>query len=194
MSEYYIRIGGEHRGPFSRAQLESQPMSESTPVRQDGTDQWRSASDFPELAGLFRGSLDQQYGSFRDRPEASPYASPQAHASPTVTAGTIPKVMGMVSCGIGILSWLSMFGFFGFVAYFAIKQEQDGAEPLEAIFFTIGLSFCFCFLLMLAGVLVGIVGVAIPGSGKGWSLAGLILCGLPLLLLLGLFLLGAAIS
>ncbi|MCC9609656.1 DUF4339 domain-containing protein [Blastopirellula sp. JC732] len=194
MSEYYIKIGGEQRGPFSRFQLESQPLSESTPVRQEGTDQWRRAGEFPELMSLFRGSGDDQYGNFRDVvTEPSPYASPQVEVHQP-SGSTLPKVLGMVSCGLGILSWLLMIGFFGFVIYMAIKEEQGGGEPPEAVMVTIGLSFCLNFVLMLAGGLVGIIGVVVPGLGKGWAIAGLILNALPFLLLFGLILIGAGVG
>lgn len=192
MSEYYIRSGGQQRGPFSRAQLESQPVSESTLVRQEGTDRWRPASEFPELIGLLRGGLNEQYGSFRDAPDPSPYASPQAVALPVETTGSLaPRWLGMTSCALGVLSSILMIGAIGIMGYAIYGVE---GPPAASSGYSLNASRCFCgsFLLMLAGWLIGIIAVAFRGSGKVWALAGLFLCGLPLLLLLGLFLIGVA--
>lgn len=196
MSEYYIRIGGEQRGPFSRFQLETQPLSEATPVLQVGTDQWRRAGDFPELRSIFARGQDAQYGQFRELiPESaaqtSPYASPQADLRAPSRGSGLPRIMGMISCGLGALSWLLMLGFFGFVVYMVIQEEQGGGEPAEAVLVTIGLSFCFNFVLMLAGIVVGVIGLVVPGSGRGWAIAGTLVNALPFVLMLGLFVLGA---
>ncbi|PQO44946.1 DUF4339 domain-containing protein [Blastopirellula marina] len=197
MSEYYIRIGGEQRGPFSRFQLESQPISDSTPVLQVGTDQWRQAADFPELRSLLGGGQAEQYGQFRDlipesTPYQSPYASPQADLRPAPPkGGTLPRMLGMISCGLGGLTWLLVFAFFGFVVYMVILEEQGGGEPSEGMFALVGLGFCFNFVLMLAGLLLGLIGVVVPGQGRGWAIAGLVVNGLPLVMMMGLFLIGA---
>ncbi|EAQ78398.1 DUF4339 domain-containing protein [Blastopirellula marina] len=192
MSEYFLQIGGEERGPFSLFQLESQPISESTPIRLEGTDDWRRAGDFPELQRLFRGGSGDQYGDFRDlAAEPSPYASPQAELHVTDDSGSAaPRWLGMISCGLGILSWLLLLGFFGYVVFMVIQEEQGGGEPPEAVLFAIGLSICFNFVIMLAGLLLGGIGVLLPESGKGWAIVGVIANGLPLLILGGLILLG----
>lgn len=197
MSEYFIQIGSEQRGPFSRFQLESQPISESTLVRQDGTDDWRRASDFPELQQIFRrGGSDNQYGDFRDVvAEASPYASPRADVRDVVSSESrMPRTLGIISCLLGGMSWLILLGFFGFVIYMTVQEEQGGGEPAEAVMIGIGLSFCFNFVLMLAGMLIGAIAIFLPGQGKGWGITGLILNCLPLLMLGGLIIIGAVLG
>ncbi|UUO05546.1 DUF4339 domain-containing protein [Blastopirellula sp. J2-11] len=196
MSEYYLQIGGEQRGPFSRFQLESQPISESTPVRLEGTDDWRRARDFPELQRMLRGGSGNQYGDFRDlEPEPSPYASPRADVRVINDSGSsTARWLGMVSCGLGTLSWLLLLGFFGYVVFMVIQENQGGGEPTEAVLLAIGLSFCFNFVVMLAGLIVGGIGVLLPGSGKGWAIVGMVLNGLPLLILSGLILIGVLLG
>ncbi|MFI4874696.1 MAG: hypothetical protein ACIALR_05140, partial [Blastopirellula sp. JB062] len=58
----------------------------------------------------------------------------------------------------------------------------------------IGLSFCLNGVVMLAGVILGAIGLFMPGSGKVWAIVGIVLNSLPLLLCAALMILGTLLG
>ena len=73
MSRFYIRIGGENKGPYKLDQLKQQPVTESTYVWSDGMADWLQAGEVHELRTLFHteSAADEQSPFASSTPQSS---------------------------------------------------------------------------------------------------------------------------
>lgn len=99
--------------------------------------------------------------------------------------------------GVGIASFvlamLSMVGFMGLMVM-AVLMELGSPGSLEGespALVLLGLGVLLCMLLIIVGIVLGIVGLLMPGYRRLYSGLGLGLNCLWLLLLFGLMLLGS---
>lgn len=127
---YYIAIGDQHRGPFSRDQLLAQGLQRDSMVWMEGMPEWRRADSLADLAPLFAPPPVGQpaYGFPAGNPAAALPFEFRSVSSTKLTAGIIAIVLGhlgihkfiigatragvtmllvsLLSCGIGgIVMW-----------------------------------------------------------------------------------------
>lgn len=75
MNQWYLLINDNVTGPLDINSLPSYGLNPSTYVWREGMDQWRPASQVPELAALLGAGVPPQYGSCPPGPQP-PYTAP----------------------------------------------------------------------------------------------------------------------
>ncbi|MGY8769352.1 MAG: DUF4339 domain-containing protein [Pirellulales bacterium] len=217
MSRFYIRIGGENKGPYKLDQLKQQPVTESTYVWTEGMADWQQAGEVHDLKTLFHTDSSDEHSPFasdaKSSSSSSPYTSPTPHvpaspysvdspyASPTASSvrpsnpagGSAGVLLGKISLAIGVLSLLVMGGAFIYTIVI-VSQNGGQTDPGEAEAVAIGFSFCGGFFLSIIGLILGIIGTVIAKEQKMFGILGIILNGLPLLLFGCIMFVGIAVA
>jgi hypothetical protein len=184
--EYFVLVGAETRGPFSREQLHGQRLPPETLVWRRGLAGWTRADAVEDLRAGWTAPPPPL-----PRPD-DPYASPQRWDDPP---GYPPRPtgphsgLGIASVAFGVLGALAMGGALGIAMYAAVanKGEVDEQSPL---IMTVGFLFCAGVPLNILGIGLGIAGLVQKDRRKLFAIIGLSVNAGMLLVMGGILVLG----